>query len=84
MDETRGNAERSQKSVRSNITETRNSLEPLRRINEAQLDVRNKDNHTANNDDRRFRRPSWRPMDVTTQRTNQYVSTESRTKREQT
>ena len=78
-----GNVERSQKSVRSNITETRNSFEPFRRINEAQVDVKNEDNLTANNADRRFRRPSCRPTDVTTQRTNQSVSTESATKREQ-
>ena len=78
-----GNVERSQKSVRSNITETRNSFEPSRRINEAQVNVKNEDNLTANNDDRRFRRPSCRPTDVTTQGTNQSVSTESTTKREQ-
>ena len=46
--------------------------------------MRNEDNRTANNDDRRFRRPSCRPTDVTTQRTSQSVSTESTTKREQT
>ena len=43
VDETRsknGNAKRSQKSVHSNITETRNSFEPLRGINEAQVDVK--------------------------------------------
>lgn len=39
---------------------------------------------TANNDDRSFRRPSCRPTDVSTQRTNQFVSTESTRKREQT
>ena len=80
VDESRsknGNARRSQKSVRSNSTETRNSFEPLQRINynEALEDARKEDNHTANNDDRRFRRPSCRPTDVTTQRTNQSVST---------
>ena len=87
MDESRsknGNARRSQKSVRSNTTETRNSFEPLQRINEALEEARNEDNHTANNDDRRFRRPSCRPTDVTTQRTNQSVSTESTRKCEQT
>lgn len=87
VDESRsknGNARRSQKSVRSNITEIRNSFEPLQRINEALEDARNEDNHTANNDDRRFRRPSCRPTDVTTQRTNQSVSTESTRKCEQT
>ena len=78
-----GNRERSQKTVRPDITETRNSFEPLRRINEAQVDVRNEDTRTANNDDRSFRRPSCRPIDVTTQRTNQSVSTESTTKRDQ-
>ena len=62
----------------------RNSFEPLRRINEAQVDVSNEDNRTANNDDRSFRRPSCRPIDVTTQRTNQSVPTESITKRDQT
>ena len=70
--------------MRPNITETRNSFDPLRRINEAQVDVRNEDKRTANNDDRRFRRPSGRPIDVTTQKTNQSVSTESTTKRDQT
>ena len=55
----------------------------VRRINETQVDVRNEDNRTANNDDRSFRRPSCRPIDVTTQRTNQSVSTESTTKRDQ-
>ena len=87
VDESRsknGNARRSQKSVRSNTTETRNSFEPLQRINEALEYARNEDNHTANNDDRRFRRPSCRPTDVTTQRTNQSVSTESTRKCEQT
>ena len=86
VDEKRGkneNRERSQKTVRPDITETRNSFEPLRRINEAQVDVRNEDNRTANNDDRSFRRLSCRPIDVTTQRTNQSVSTESTTKRDQ-
>ena len=46
VDETRGkngNRERSQKSMRRNITETRNSFEPLRRIDEAQVGVRNED-----------------------------------------
>ena len=47
------------------------------------MDVRNEDTRTANNDDRSFRRPSCRPIDVTTQRTNQSVSTESTTKRDQ-
>ena len=87
MDEKRGkngNRERSQKAVRPDITETRNSFEPLRRINEAQVDVSNEDNRTANNDDRSFRRPLCRPIDVTTQRTNQSVPTESTTKRDQT
>ena len=79
-----GNRERSQRSVCPNITETRNSFEPLRRINEVQVDVRNEDNRTANNDDRSFRRPSCRPINVTTQRTNQSVLTESTTKRDQT
>ena len=79
-----GNRERSQKAVRPVITETRNSFEPLRRINEAQVEARNEDNRSANNDDRSFRRPSYRPSDVSTQRTNQSVSTESTTKRDQT
>ncbi|XP_044180667.1 uncharacterized protein LOC122961894 [Acropora millepora] len=73
VDESRsknGNARRSQKSVRSNTTETRNSFEPLQRLNEALVDARNEDNRTANNDDRRFRRPSCRPTDVTTQSVN--------------
>lgn len=87
MDEKRGengNREHSQKAVRPDITETRNSFEPLRRINEAEMDESNEDNLTANNDDRSFRRPLCRPFDVTTQRTNQSVSTESTTKRDQT
>ena len=87
MDEKRGkngNRERSQKAVRPDITETRNSFEPLRRINEAQVDVSNEDNRSANNDDRSFRRPSCRPIDVTTQRTNQSVTNESTTQRDQT
>ena len=87
VDESRGkngNAKRSQKSVRSNITETRNSFELLRQINEAQVDRRIEEDRTANNDDRSFRRPLCRPTDVTTQRTNQSVSTESTRKREQT
>ena len=79
-----GNRERSQKAVRPVITETRNSFEPLRRINEARVDARNENNRSANNDDRTFRRPSCRPSDVSTQRTNQSVSTESTTKRDQT
>ena len=79
-----GNARRSQQSVHSNTTETRNSFGPLQRINEALVDARNEDNHTANNDDRSFRSPSCRPTDVTTQRTNQSVSTESTRKCEQT
>ena len=73
VDESRskiGNGRSSQKSVRSNTTETRNSFEPLQRINEALVDARNEDNSTANNDDRRFRRPSCRPTDVTTQSVN--------------
>ena len=73
VDESRsknGNARRSQKSVRSNTTETRNSFEPLQRLNEALVDARNEDNRAANNDDRRFRRPSCRPIDVTTQSVN--------------
>ena len=68
----------------ANITETRNSFAPLQRINEEPVDVRNEDNRTASNDDRRFKRPSCRPTDVTTQRINQSVSTDSTTKREQT
>ena len=87
VDESRsknGNASRRQKSVRSNTIETRNSFEPLQRINESLEDARNEDNHTANNDDRRFRKPSCRPINVTTQRTNQSVSTESTRKCEQT
>ncbi|PFX33761.1 hypothetical protein AWC38_SpisGene1342 [Stylophora pistillata] len=46
--------------------------------------MRNEEDRTANNDDRSLRRPSCRPTDVTTQRTNQSVSTESTRKREQT
>ncbi|XP_029204880.2 uncharacterized protein LOC114968825 [Acropora millepora] len=87
VDESRsknGNARRSQKSVRSTSTETRNSFETLQRINKALEDARKEDNHTANNDDRRFRRPSCRPTDVTTQRTNQSVSTESTRKCQET
>ena len=34
------------------------------------MDARNEDNRTANNDDRRFRTPSCRPIDVTTQSVN--------------
>ena len=79
-----GNAKRRQKTVRSNTTETRNSFELLQRIYEAQVDARNEDNRTANNDDRRFRRPSCRATHVTTQRMNQSVSTESTRKCEQT
>ena len=73
VDESRsknGNARRSQKSMRSNTTKTRNSFEPLQRINKALVDARNEENRTANNDDRRFRRPSCRPTDVTTQSVN--------------
>ena len=73
VDESRsknGKARRSQKSVRSNTTETRDSFEPVQRINEALVDARNEDNRSANNDDRRFRRPSCRPTDVTTQSVN--------------
>jgi len=64
-----GNRKRSQNSVHPHITETRNSFEPLSGINEAQVDARNEDNRTANNDDSSFRRPSCCPIDVTTQRT---------------
>ena len=87
MDEKRGkngNRKRSQKAVRPDITETRNSFVPLRRINEAQVDVSYEDNRTASNDDRGFRRPSCRPIDVTTQRTNQSVTNESTTQCDQT
>ena len=78
VDEKRG------KNGNCEYSQTRKSFEPLRRINETQVDVRNEDNCTANNDDRSFRRTSCRPIDVTTQRTNQSVSTESTTKRDQT
>ena len=87
VDESRsknGNARRSHKSVPSDTTETRNSFEPLQRIDEAIVDARNEDNRIATNDDRRFRRPSRRSTDVTTQRINQSVSTESTRKCEQT
>ena len=79
-----GNAKRSQKSVRSNIAKARNSFELLRQISEAKVDRRNEEDRTANDDDRSFRRTSCRPTDVTTQRTNQSVTTESTRKREQT